>query len=151
MAEFIPFRALRYDTSRWVRPIPLSDLICPPYDVIDEAERQRLLARSPYNFVRIELPEDDDGDKYARAAQLLARFIAVNNVLNRDGREAFYLHEHEFEIAGRRVTRRGLFGALRLYPQSKGVVIPHELTFPKAKADRLELARHAGEHESGVR
>ena len=75
-----------------------------------------------------------------------------NGVLRRDERDSFYLHEHEFEVAGRRLVRRGIFGALRLYPQSEGVVLPHELTFPKAKADRLELlARDAREHQSGLR
>ncbi len=133
-----------------MHPIPLSDLICPPYDVIDEPERQRLLARSPFNFVRIELPEDGEDDKYARAAQFLAHLIAAKKVLNRDGRESFYLHEHEFEIAGRHLTRRGLFGALRLYPQSKAVVMPHELTFPKAKADRLALLRATRANTSPV-
>ena len=74
-----------------MHPIPLSDLICPPYDVIDEPERQRLLARSPFNFVRIELPEDGEDDKYARAAQFLAHLIAAKKVLNRDGRESFMI------------------------------------------------------------
>ena len=53
---------------------------------------------------------------------------------------SIYLHEHEFG-AGPRATRRGVFAALRLYPAGAGVVLPHELTFPKAKVDRLELLR----------
>ena len=150
MAEFIPFRGFRYDTQTRVRPIPLSDLICPPYDVIDEAERERLYARSPYNFVRIEFPKDGPDDKYARAAKDLADWISRDHVLSRDGRDSFYLHEHEFELGGRRLVRRGIFGALRLYPQSKGIVLPHELTFPKAKADRLELLRATRANTSPV-
>jgi uncharacterized protein (DUF1015 family) len=150
VAEFIPFRGFRYDTSKWVRPIPLSDLICPPYDVIDEAERERLYARSEYNFVRIECPKDGPDDKYVRAATDLAHWIAVKHLLHRDGRDSFYLHEHEFEVAGRRLVRRGIFGALRLYPQKEGVVLPHELTFPKAKADRLELLRATRANTSPV-
>jgi uncharacterized protein (DUF1015 family) len=150
VAEFIPFRGFRYDTQRRVRPIPLSDLICPPYDVIDEAERERLYARSPYNFVRIEFPKDGPDDKYARAAKDLADWISRDHVLSRDGRDSFYLHEHEFELGGRRLVRRGIFGALRLYPQSKGIVLPHELTFPKAKADRLELLRATRANTSPV-
>lgn len=148
MAEFIPFRGFRYDTSKWVRPIPLSDLICPPYDVIDETERERLYARSEYNFVRIEFPKDGQDDKYVRAATDLAHWIG--QVLHRDGRDSFYLHQHEFEVTGRRLVRRGIFGALRLYPQKEGVVLPHELTFPKAKADRLELLRATRANTSPV-
>jgi uncharacterized protein (DUF1015 family) len=155
VAEFIPFRGIRYDTSTWLR-LTLSDLICPPYDVIDEAERERLYARSEYNFVRIEFPKDGPDDKYVRAATDFARWLGGRagprraGPLGRDGRVSFYLHEHEFEVAGRRLLRRGIFGALRLYPQKEGVVLPHELTFPKAKADRLELLRATRANTSPV-
>lgn len=146
MTEFIPFRGFRYDTSV---AGPLSDLVCPPYDVIDEAERERLYARSPNNFVRIEFPKDGPESRYARAEKDLADWIAQQR-LRRDDNASFYLHEHEFEVAGRRLVRRGIFGALRLYPQSEGVVLPHELTFPKAKADRLELLRATRANTSPV-
>jgi uncharacterized protein (DUF1015 family) len=146
VAEFIPFRAFRYDTSV---AGALSDLICPPYDVIDEAARDRLYARSPHNFVRIEYPKDGADDHYAHAARDLGDWIR-GRVLRRDDRESFYLDEHEFEIAGQRVVRRGIFGALRLYPQTENVVLPHELTFPKAKADRLELLRATRANTSPV-
>ena len=146
MAEFIPFRGIRYDASAGAA---LSDLICPPYDVIDDAARERLYARSPHNFVRIEFPKDGPDDKYARAAKDFGEWIR-RRVLRSDDRDSFYLHEHEFEIAGRRLVRRGIFGALRLYPQSEGVVLPHELTFPKAKADRLQLLRATRANTSPV-
>jgi uncharacterized protein (DUF1015 family) len=146
VADFAPFRGLRYDTSN---AGPLSGQICPPYDVIDEKERKRLYARSPYNFVRIEFPMDGAHDRYARAAEDLHGWIR-QEVLRRDGHDSFYLHEHEFEVAGRRLKRRGIFGALRLYPQSERVVLPHELTFPKAKADRLELLRATHANTSPV-
>jgi len=146
VTEFIPFRGFRYDTSI---AGPLSDLVCPPYDVIDGAERERLYVRSPNNFVRIEFPKDGPENRYAQAAKDLADWIAQRR-LRREDRASFYLHEHEFEVAGRRLIRRGIFGALRLYPQSEGVVLPHELTFPKAKADRLELLRATRANTSAV-
>ncbi|MGH2491605.1 MAG: DUF1015 domain-containing protein [Candidatus Limnocylindria bacterium] len=146
MAEFMPFRGLRYDTSIGAS---LEDVICPPYDVIDDAEREALYARSPHNFVRIEFPKDGSDNKYARAAKDLRDWMG-RQVLRRDGRDSFYLHEHEFEFAGRRLMRRGIFGAIRLYPQSEGVVLPHELTFPIAKADRLELLRATRANTSPV-
>src|SRR2546428_3327724 len=146
MAEFIPFRGFRYDASAGAA---LSDLICPPYDVIDDAARERLYARSPHNFVRIEFPTDGPDDKYARAAKDLGDWIR-RRILRRDDRESFYLHEHEFEIAGRRLVRRGIFGALRLYPQGERAALPHELTFSKSKADRLALLRATRANTSPV-
>ena len=150
MVEFAPFRALRYDEAN---SGPLGSVICPPYDVIDEPERERLYARSAHNFVRIEYRRDGghapNGKRYAEAMRELQRWIRTG-VLRRDDRDAFYLHEHEFELAGRRLVRRGIFGALRLYPQSERVVLPHELTFSAAKADRLELLRATRANTSPV-
>jgi len=135
VAEVRAFPALRYDTSVAGR---LDDLICPPYDVIAPAERAALAARSDRNFVRVELPEPT-AQGYAEAASLLTRWQR-ERTLSAD-EPSLYLHEHEFSVGGARVSRRGVFVALRLHPLDEGVVLPHELTFPKAKADRLELLR----------
>ena len=128
------FPALRYDERV---AGPLDRLICPPYDVISPEERTELARRDTRNFVRVELP-DASAAGYGEAASLLARWRA-DGIVRADA-SSIYLHEHEFG-AGPRATRRGVFAALRLYPAGAGVVLPHELTFPKAKADRLELLR----------
>ncbi len=129
------FRAIRYDERV---AGPLSDLICPPYDIITPEERARLEAESARNFVRIELPEEGPRG-YARAAELMHDWMHEQALVADP--PSVYLHEHEFTIGGVRVVRRGVFVALRLYEPSEGVVLPHERTFPKAKADRLELLR----------
>lgn len=54
MAQIRPFRALRYDTGKAGE---IETLVCPPYDIISEEERAALLARNPYNMVRLELPK----------------------------------------------------------------------------------------------
>lgn len=135
MAEVRAFPGLRYDEHV---AGPLSDLICPPYDVISEDARRRLLARSEHNFVRVELP-DPTPDGYAAAAGYVAGWRA-RSVLRSDP-PSVYLHEHDFTLGGARATRHGVFVALRLYAATENVVLPHERTFPKAKADRLELLR----------
>src|SRR5215831_19464918 len=64
-----PFRALRpsVDADR------LGRLLCPPYDVIDEAERAQLLKRDPDNAVGIILPRAEGAtDAYTVAARRLA-------------------------------------------------------------------------------
>jgi uncharacterized protein (DUF1015 family) len=53
MAEVRPLNALHYNLAA----IPeLTDVVAPPYDVIDAARREQLLARSPFNVVEIDLP-----------------------------------------------------------------------------------------------
>ncbi|MDP9255697.1 MAG: DUF1015 domain-containing protein, partial [Actinomycetota bacterium] len=51
--EIRPFHALHYAADR----VGLADVVSPPYDVIDDDLRRRLLARSPYNVVHLILPE----------------------------------------------------------------------------------------------
>ena len=53
MADVQPLRALHYDTSVVG---PLANVVAPPYDVIDDAQRAALLARSPFNVVAVDLP-----------------------------------------------------------------------------------------------
>src|SRR5215211_3865276 len=63
MADVQPLRTLRFEPSAVGS---LDDVISPPYDVIDDELRAKLVARSPYNAVRIDLPAS-----YAEAAETL--------------------------------------------------------------------------------
>ncbi|MFM9054240.1 MAG: DUF1015 family protein, partial [Solirubrobacterales bacterium] len=74
MAEVLPFRALHYELASVGS---LTDVTAPPYDVIDEAERAGLMARSPFYVVELDLPvsPEPDGDPYARAAELLEGWL----------------------------------------------------------------------------
>ena len=57
MAVVKPFRALRYDEAK---AGPLETLVAPPYDVISPEQREELRARSPYNVVRLTLPDSEE-------------------------------------------------------------------------------------------
>ena len=57
----------------------------------------------------------------------------------RDDVPAYYLHEATFPLAGGQATRREIVAAVRLEPWDRGAVLPHERTYPRAKADRLRL------------
>jgi uncharacterized protein (DUF1015 family) len=144
VADVAPFRALRYGEQ----PEPLGELLCPPYDVISPEDRDRLYGLSPHNFVRIEFPSPD-GDPYARAAADLAAW-RLRGVMKQEAAPAIYVHDHEFSVGKTRVRRRGIHCALRLHRPEEGVVMPHELTFPKAKEDRLALLRATRTNTSAV-
>jgi uncharacterized protein (DUF1015 family) len=136
--RFEPFPGLRYSPSH-VKS--LDDVVCPPYDVISEAERQILEARSPSNVVRLELPHDESGaDRYEGARRLLDSW-RDGGVLHRDGSAAFYGYRMSFtDPSGQPTSTLGVIGALGLEPPGQGI-LPHEETTPKAKTDRLELLR----------
>jgi uncharacterized protein (DUF1015 family) len=151
MADVVPFHGLRFDESK---AGPLADLISPPYDVISDRDREALYARSPYNVVRVEEGVEEPSDtptnnKYTRAKAALEDWTSTG-VLKVDTSPAFYLHDHYFALGGQRIRRRGFLGALRLYQEGRGIVRPHERTFPKAKTDRLKLLRATRTNTSPV-
>ena len=152
MAEVRPFRGIRYNSSRFGRD--LSDLVCPPYDVIAPAEHAALLDRNPWNFVRLELPRYErsdaaDADRYRRAAETYSRWLA-DGVLQREARPALYAYSQRFSLDGTERERRGIIGALRIEPWERRVVRPHERTLAGPKRDRLELMRACDANFSAI-
>jgi uncharacterized protein (DUF1015 family) len=136
----LPFRGLRYDPK--IAP-DLAQVVCPPYDVIDPAERVRLEAQSTHNAVHLELPSDptgQPGSRYTAAAQRL-RAWRQEHVLALDPEPAYYLSETTFTHAGESLRRRDLLAALEVEPWEQCAVLPHEHTMAGPKADRLELLR----------
>lgn len=133
MPHLKPFRALRYDAGAVGT---LDRVVAPPHDVIDEAARQRLLAASPYNAVRLVRPDDVD-----EAARLLAEWRS-DGILRREERPAVWILEEEFPGPdGFPLTRRGIVARVRLEPYERRVVLPHERTFSRSKSRRLPLLR----------
>ncbi len=136
MAEIQPLQALRYEPSV---AGPLQDLIAPPYDVIDAEERARLVDRSPYNVVAIDLPEGDD--PYAAAAATLGRWRADGSVVEDAGPALWILRQDYTGPDGRALTRQGFLCRVRVTDYGPGLIRPHERTHPGPKEDRLRLTR----------
>ena len=143
MVDFRPFRGVRYAPSAG----PVSDLVCPPYDVISPALERRLLDLSPYNMVRLELAEVEgarDAAQFASAASAYRSWL-TSGVLRADDDPAYYLLRQRFAapgggppVAGAMSERYAVFGALRLEELGTGV-LPHEDTGAAAKDDRRAL------------
>ncbi len=143
--RFEPFRGLCYDQAELSRgSSDLSDVVAPPYDVIDAVTRATLARRSPYNSVLVELPEPDlEGrlDRYQHAASLIESWTA-GGLLRLDERPCFYSYRMTFEeTGGRRRRTTGMIGALEVSVPGESDVLPHERTMPKPKGDRLDLLR----------
>jgi uncharacterized protein (DUF1015 family) len=128
-----PFRALRYEKERAGR---LDNLVTPPHDVTTPELRERLLAASPYNAVR--LVDPDDPEDAARAL----RDWRDAGILVREDDPAIWILEEEFaEPGGSTRARHGIVARVRLEPYTSGRVLPHERTFPRQKETRLALLR----------
>jgi uncharacterized protein (DUF1015 family) len=148
MACIFPFRAFRYDASRF----DLARVLTQPYDKITPAMQERYYTLDPHNLVRIEKGREEPGDSpqsnaYTRAAQTLDSWIR-EGALRQDPAPSLYACSQEFTVpgTGQHRLRRGLIGLLGLEDYSAGVVFRHEQTHSTARADRLELLRHTRAH-----
>jgi len=148
MPAVLPFRALTYAPR--LRPI-LDRLVAPPYDVLTEEQRARLLARHDENVVHVDLPRPSAGDEpYAGAARLLYQWIH-DEVLVRDTQAALYVCEQSYSPpSGGVATRRGFFARLTLEPFGSGSILPHERTLEGPRVDRGRLLAASRTHLSAV-
>ena len=139
MVDILPFRGVRYDTTK--AGAGLEDLAAPPYDVISPAEQDALYAKHPANVVRLISGREDD--KYNQAASLFREWLASGTLAAEDV-PAFYVYRQTFDdpATGQPFPERlGLVCLLKLEDYSTGKVLPHEKTLSGPKADRLELLR----------
>src|SRR3954468_5435310 len=137
MADVEPLQALHYDLSKVGGLQPVA---APPYDVIDAAQRQELLGRSPYNVVEVDLPQNGS-DPYAHAADVLRQWSKDGIVVRDDAPALWALAQEYTGPDGRSRTRHGVFARVRVEDYGPGRIRPHERTHPGPKEDRLRLTR----------
>jgi uncharacterized protein (DUF1015 family) len=142
MPSVAPLRGLRYDPKHVGA---LSQVIAPPYDVIDAALQTKLYERHPANVIRIELNREEPGDsetsnKYTRAARFLKEW-REQGVVMQEPAAALYVYHQEFEVEGQKHVRRGVMARVRLERFGTGNIHPHEETMSGPKQDRLLLTR----------
>jgi uncharacterized protein (DUF1015 family) len=127
-----PFAALRYDPEV---AGPLGTLVAPPYDVISGAQRDDYLARSPYNVVRLTLPDSPEA-----AARDLAGWWA-EGVLREEAPSYWWVAQDYTGPDGVARTREGVGASVPVTPYEDGEVLPHERTHAGPKEGRLQLLR----------
>jgi uncharacterized protein (DUF1015 family) len=130
--------------------VDLAQVIAPPYDVIDADQRASLAGRDPHNAVRIDLPDEADGDaRYDLARAQLQAWLA-DGTLVVDERPSFTLYR--MAATGEDGVERhptGVIGALELTPPGTDI-LPHEHTTKTAKSDRLDLLRSCRANLSAI-
>ncbi|MFH1904285.1 MAG: DUF1015 domain-containing protein [bacterium] len=136
MAIIKPFRGIRYNKEKIQN---LEKVVSPPYDVISEQEKRDYLNSSPYNIIRLILPDPDGGnDKYNSACNLLNQWLD-SDIVKRDESLSIYIYQQIFNIDGVDITRTGFICLLKLEDFKTGTVLPHEKTLSAPKEDRLRL------------
>lgn len=151
MARVIPFRGIRYNPDKVSDP---SRVLAPPYDIIPPEQKENLYTQSPHNIVKVDFGKDFDTDtdtdnRYTRAAGLLREWMDTD-VLVREEKPSFYCYEVAYTMRGENLRFRGLMARVGLEPFEAGVVLPHEETHSKPKADRLNLLRATNANVSPI-
>ena len=115
----------------------LNTLVCPPYDIISDAQRENYVKKNPYNVIRLELPKGGDS-RYKEAGSTLKDWLD-KEILACDSEESIYVYEMQFSANGARRSLKGFVSLVKLSEFSEGIVLPHEETLSKAKQDRFDL------------
>jgi uncharacterized protein (DUF1015 family) len=137
MTDIRPFRALRYPSSLG----PLENLLAPPYDVISEDYRKRLLERNRANVARVILKDPADGEHgYERIGEVFKTW-RENGTLTQDAEPAIYLLEQRFSWEGRTYIRSGILARFKVEPEGSPLIRPHEKTRGPAKEDRFSVLK----------
>lgn len=143
MPAVYPFRAAYFAAATTDR---LSHLIAPPYDVLDQAAKEQLLAKDSLNIVGIDLPhlpakELGPPEAYGNAADTYRSWL-LNGTLTRCEKPTMFVYRQTYEFGGITYGRSGMACTLEVLPfgpRTGGGVLPHEQTFSGPKADRLAL------------
>ena len=130
-----PFAALR--------PTPdyASDVVAPPYDVVNTEEARVLAAGNPWSFLHISKPEIDlpegispyDDLVYAKGGENINRMIE-EGVLVQDLAPAYYVYRIQM---GEHI-QTGIVGAGSVQAYEKNLIRRHELTRPDKETDRVK-------------
>ncbi|MCS7181249.1 MAG: DUF1015 domain-containing protein, partial [bacterium] len=131
MAEFLPFRGFLYNLEK-VKDI--SNVISPPWDLIDDEIDKKLISLSEYNIVKLIRKENNPEE----VKKTLSNWLK-NKILIQDGKEYFYFLKSKFEYDGKIYERKGIIGILGVEDFGKSKIIPHEKIFPKYSNNRYKL------------
>lgn len=135
MAIIKPYKGLRFNCEKAGK---LEELVCPPYDIISDEQREGYIKTNPYNIIRLELPKGEN--RYSEASDILNQWL-TDGILETENKPAIYIYEEEFTAYGERKKIKGIICRVKIEEFSKGVILPHEFTLSKAKEDRLNLMK----------
>ena len=136
MPKIHPFKGWRFNTNIVG---DISQVIAPPYDVINDADQAALYDRSPYNYVRIILNRSAGMERYSKAAKTFSEW-KKNDILKQDTDSSIYLLCQSFRQDEQQIERTGLITKMKV-TKLGGDVLPHERTISKHINDRYNLMK----------
>ena len=143
MARIFPIKGIMYNSEL---DNDLGKFLCPPFDVVDDNDKNELYALSEYNVIRLEngksfISDDNDENKYTRSSKFLNDWLS-KGILVKDNSESFFILEEIFENNNKHISRSSLICNVKVEDYKKKIVLPHEKTREKQKKDRFELMKN---------
>ncbi len=140
MAVVLPFRGIRYNTDR---AGDMFHLTAPPYDIVNEEKRDRLVSTNQYNIFSLELPEGrfcgtPQADRYDCAKNQLRKWLS-EKVLEQKDQPAIYPYDINYSTGSGDFCRKGFVALIRVEDWETRIVRPHERTFDQVTEDRFNL------------
>ena len=128
---------------RALRPIPekASEVIAPPYDVLNSDEARKRATDKPLSFLHVSKPEIDlpvdtpfdDPEVYNQGLKNLSRLISEKILIEED---EYSLYICEISTNGRKQTGVAFVASLEAYDLN--LIKKHEYTSPRKEADRVQ-------------
>ena len=143
MARIFPIKGIMYNSEL---DKDLGKFLCPPFDVVDDNDKNELYALSEYNVIRLEngksfISDNNDENKYTRSSKFLNDWLS-KRILVKDNSESFFILEEIFENNNKHISRSSLICNVKVEDYKKKIVLPHEKTREKQKKDRFELMKN---------
>jgi len=142
MPAIHPFNAVQYNQGQG----DVSELIAPPYDVLDFASKKALLDRNAHNAVGIDLPhvpaKELGPDAAYQGASDSYRLMLESGVLTQRETPAIFAYRQSFEFEGKPFQRCGMaitLDTVAFGNREGGGILAHEQTFGGPKEDRKAL------------
>lgn len=139
--EVKPLNAIVYNQEK----VNMTDVIAPPYDVISEKYRDELKNRSDYNFVNLILANDstdlnDENNRYNEAFKNYQEWLEKEVLVKTEKPCILYVVQN-YEMNGKKITRKGFIARNKIEDFSTKNILPHEYTMGGPKEDRLNLTK----------
>ena len=135
MVEIKPFKGIEYNKDKVE---DLEKIITQPYDKINDELRDKYYENSEYNYCRLILPKEEN--RYEKAKERLNNWLR-EKILRKRSKPGIYVYMQDFEVLGKKHTRKGFVSAVKLHPFEEEIVLPHEETHKGPKIDRLNMLR----------
>ena len=140
MAKIFPIKGIMYNVEQ---DDNLGKYLCPPFDVVDNNDIERLYESSKYNVIRLENgktfnSDDENENKYSRASQFFNEWIS-SDILKKEDNESLFILQEIFKNGEEELTRCSLICNVKVENYENKIIFPHEKTRKKQKEDRFKL------------